>query len=51
MGLDNQHEIKTLKANDPSLMRSLEWAIVQGTWILIENIGKDLDPSLEPILL
>ena len=32
-------------------MRTLEWAIVQGNWIMIENIGQDLDPSLEPILL
>lgn len=31
-------------------MRTLEIAIQFGKQVLLENVGKDLDPSLEPIL-
>jgi dynein heavy chain, axonemal len=29
----------------------LELAIQFGKWVLLENIGEELDPALEPILL
>lgn len=32
-------------------MKRLETAIQLGSWVLMEGVGKDLDPSLEPILL
>ena len=32
-------------------MNRLETAIQLGSWVLMEGVGKDLDPSLEPILL
>jgi dynein heavy chain len=32
-------------------MKMLERAVQNGKWFLIENIGEELDPSLEPILL
>jgi dynein heavy chain len=32
-------------------MKTLERAITGGKWFLVENVGEDLDPSLEPILL
>ena len=32
-------------------MRTLELAIQYGKWVLLEGVGKDLDPSLEPVLL
>lgn len=31
-------------------MRQIELAIQFGKWILLENVGQDLDPALEPIL-
>lgn len=31
--------------------RTLENAIRFGKWVLIENIGNELDPALEPVLL
>lgn len=31
-------------------MRTIEIAVQYGKWILLENVGKELDPSLEPIL-
>ena len=43
--------IESLKASDPRLMKLLERAITSGKWFLIENVGEELDPSLEPILL
>lgn len=44
-----EHEIK--KASDPQMMRYLEICIQFGKWVLIESVGRDLDPSLDPILL
>jgi dynein heavy chain len=32
-------------------MKTLELAIQNGKWFLLENIGKELDQALEPILL
>ena len=32
-------------------MRTIELALQFGKWILLENVGEELDPSLEPILL
>ena len=43
-------EYEVLKLSDPHMMRTLELAIQFGRWVLIENIGEDLDPSLEPVL-
>lgn len=50
MGKDNSEGIDVLKITDPNLMRTLELAIQFGKWVLLENVGKELDPSLEPIL-
>jgi len=40
-----------LKQTDRTLIKNLEIAIPMGKWVLIENIGESIDPSLEPILL
>ena len=37
--------------SDNNLMRVLENAIQNGKFVLVENVGKELDPSLDPILL
>ena len=39
-----------MKANDPNLMKVMELAVQFGRWVLMENVGIELDPSLEPIL-
>lgn len=36
---------------DTRLMKTLELAIQNGKWFLLENIGRELDQALEPILL
>ena len=42
--------LKYMKMSDPSLMKALELAIQNGEWFLVENVGEELDPSLEPVL-
>lgn len=39
-----------MKANDPNLMKIMELSVQFGRWVLMENVGIELDPSLEPIL-
>lgn len=48
MGKSNQ--LETYKLSHPTLIRDLEYGIQFGKWILLENIGEELDPALEPIL-
>lgn len=50
MGKDQPEGIDQIKASDQNLMRTLELAIQFGKWVLLENVGQNLDPSLEPIL-
>ena len=44
------HGFKAMKLSDPALMKTLELSIQHGEWFLVENVGEELDPSLEPIL-
>ena len=48
MGKD---KIEILKANEPNYIKTIEKCILFGQWALLENVGKELDPSIEPILL
>ena len=51
MGRDNPDSIDVIKGSDPNFSRTIELAIQFGKWVLLENVGTELDPSLEPILL
>lgn len=42
--------LKAMRMSDPLLLRSLEAAIQYGTPMLVEEVGLDLDASLDPIL-
>ena len=42
---------QVVKLSDGDYMRTLENSIQFGTPVLIENVGEELDPSLEPLLL
>ena len=44
-------QLEVLKPSESNLIRSLELAIQFGKWVLLENVGEELDPALEPILL
>lgn len=48
MGKDEK--IKVLKFTEKSYLKILESCIRMGTPCLIENVGEDLDPAIEPLL-
>jgi len=43
--------LDVMKTSNPNLLRNLELGIQTGKWVMIENVGQELDPALEPILL
>ena len=43
--------IDVVKLTDREFLRSLENAIRFGKSCLLENVGEELDPTLEPVLL
>ncbi len=43
--------METYKISDPALMKMLELGIQFGRWFLVENVGTELDPALDPILM
>lgn len=45
-----EDKIKTVKFTDNNYIKYLEGGIRNGTPILIENIGEDMDPAIEPLL-
>ncbi|XP_061774430.1 dynein axonemal heavy chain 7 [Nerophis ophidion] len=52
--IKNMEKVKSLqiiKLSDPGFVRSLENCIQFGTPVLLENVGEELDPILEPLLL
>ena len=49
--LEKENGIDIIKLSDRDFLRSLENAIRFGKPCLLENIGTELDPALEPVLL
>jgi len=50
LGKDHPEGLDALKASDPNLVRTIELAVHFGKWVLIENVGIELDPALDPII-
>lgn len=48
---ERESGLEILKLTDEQMLRSLENAIRFGKPVLIENVGEELPPSLEPVLL
>ncbi|XP_054071997.1 dynein axonemal heavy chain 12 isoform X1 [Rissa tridactyla] len=48
---EKENRLSVIKVNDAEYMRTLENCIQFGTPLLLENVGEELDPSLEPLLL
>lgn len=49
--MERANKLEVVKLSDPSYLRTLENCIQFGNPCLVENIGEELDPILEPILL
>ena len=49
--MEKKKSLKIIKLTDGDYMRTLENAIQFGNPVLLENIGEELDPVLEPLLL
>lgn len=43
--------LKLIKMSDPKFLRALENAIRTGQAVLLEDVGEQLDPAIEPLLL
>ncbi|XP_052264555.1 dynein axonemal heavy chain 3-like isoform X1 [Dreissena polymorpha] len=48
--MERENKLGVIKLSDTNYLRSLENAIQFGSPILIENVGEELDPILEPVL-
>lgn len=51
LGKDVETGLDIFKQSDGNLLRGMELAIQFGKWVLLENVGEQLDPAFEPILL
>ncbi|XP_013208919.1 dynein heavy chain 7, axonemal [Microtus ochrogaster] len=49
--MEKSNSLQLIKLNDPDYVRTLENCIQFGTPVLLENVGEELDPILEPLLL
>lgn len=48
--MEKANNLQVIKLTDQNYLRTLENSINYGTPVLLENIGEELDPSLEPLL-
>ncbi|NWI88768.1 DYH7 protein, partial [Pitta sordida] len=48
---EKENRLNIIKISDTDYMRTVENCIQFGTPLLLENVGEELDPSLEPLLL
>ncbi|CAL9702663.1 unnamed protein product [Knipowitschia caucasica] len=48
---EKDNNLSVIKLTDGDYMRTLENCVQFGTPLLLENVGEELDPSLEPLLL
>ncbi len=49
--MEKDNKLAVIKLSDSDYMRTLENCISFGNPALLENVGEELDPSLEPLLL
>ncbi|XP_040889376.1 dynein heavy chain 1, axonemal [Toxotes jaculatrix] len=49
--MERDNGLEVMKLSDRDFLRSLENAICFGKPCLLENVGEELDPALEPVLL
>jgi dynein heavy chain len=49
--MEKVNNLAVIKLTDPGYLRVVEISIQTGVPVLLDNIGEDLDPALEPVLL
>jgi dynein heavy chain len=49
--MEKDNKLGIIKLSDASFVRTIENSVQFGTPVLLENIGEELDPILEPLLL
>lgn len=49
--MEKDNNLAIIKLTDPDILRTLENSLQFGWPVLLENVGEELDPSLEPLLL
>ncbi|KAA0715776.1 Dynein heavy chain 7, axonemal [Triplophysa tibetana] len=49
--MEKSNSLRVIKLSDSDFVRTLENCIQFGTPVLLENVGEELDPILEPLLL
>lgn len=49
--MEKKNNLQVLKLTNTDFLRTLESCIQFGTPVLLENVGEELDPLLEPLLL
>ncbi|XP_066944541.1 dynein axonemal heavy chain 3-like [Macrobrachium rosenbergii] len=51
MNMEKENGLLVTKQTDPSFIRTVEGALQKGVPLLIEGVGEDIDPILDPVLL
>jgi dynein heavy chain len=49
--MEKENDLEVIRYTDPDYLFSLQEAIQSGRPALLENVGDELDPGLEPVLL
>ena len=49
--MEQRNNLKVVKLTDGNFLRTMENAIQLGLPVCLENVGEELDPALEPVLL
>ena len=48
--MEGKNSLKVAKASDTTVLRTLENSIRLGTPVLLEDVGEELDPAIDPVL-
>jgi dynein heavy chain len=51
VGQEEANQVEVVKMSDKEFLRTLENSIRFGKPCILENLGTELDPALEPVLL
>ena len=48
--MEKEKQVRIMKFSDGNYLKLLEAAIRMGTPVIMENVGEELDPAIEPLL-